>query len=132
MSDHGYWWLALGLGLVVAVVAVVLLETFLRQVHRIERDAGLVWLAGKQVARNTATTWLLPETSKRLTSLTDEAMRHVELLSPADVDEETSGPATANSILPLLTMRSRPAAFGIAALLSRARGYLPRSWQASR
>lgn len=82
MSDQGYWFLALGLGLVVAVVAVVLLETFLRQVHRIERGAGLVWTAGKQVARNTATTWLLPETSDRLNLITDEAMLHVELLSP--------------------------------------------------
>jgi hypothetical protein len=82
MSDEGYWFLALGLGLVVAVVAVVLLEVFLRQVHRIERGAGSVWQAGKEVARNTATTWLLPETSERLNRLTDEAMRHVSLLTP--------------------------------------------------
>ncbi len=82
MSDNGYWALALGLGLVVAIVAVVLLEIFLREVHRIERGAGLVWTAGKQVARNTATTWLLPKTSDRLTMLTDEAMRHVALLTP--------------------------------------------------
>lgn len=83
MSRDAYWLLALGLGLVVAVVAVVLLETFLRQVHRIERGAGLVWTAGKQVARNTATTWLLPETSDRLTALTSEALLHIELLTPA-------------------------------------------------
>ncbi len=70
------------LGLVVAVVAVVLLEIFLRWVHRIEEGAALVWQAGKEVARNTATTWLLPDTSKRLSALTDEAMLHVELLSP--------------------------------------------------
>ena len=82
MSDEAYWALALVLGLVVAVVAVVLLEAFLRQVHRIERGAGLVWTAGKQVARNTATTWLLPETSRRLDALTAEAMEHVELLTP--------------------------------------------------
>ncbi len=82
MSDDAYWWIALALGLVVAVVAVVLLELFLRQVHRIERGAGLVWQAGKEVARNTATTWLLPETSKRLDVLTDEAMKHVALLTP--------------------------------------------------
>lgn len=80
MTSHGYWWIALGLGLVVAVVAVVLLETFLRQVHRIEAGAGLVWTAGKQVARNTATTWLLPETSQRLDLLTAEAGRHADLL----------------------------------------------------
>ncbi len=83
MSDEAYWFIALGLGLVVAVVAVVLLEVFLRQVHRVENGAGLVWTAGKQVARNTATTWLLPETSKRLDLLTDEAMEHVALLTPA-------------------------------------------------
>lgn len=82
MSSQAYWWLALGLGLVVAVVAVVLLEIFLRQVHRIETGAGLVWTAGKQVAANTATTWLLPELSKRLDVLTEEAGRHVELLTP--------------------------------------------------
>lgn len=82
MSDHAYWFLALGLGLVVAVVAVILLETFLRDVHRIERGAGLVWTAGKQVAGNTATTWLLGETSQRLGLLTEEAGRHVELLTP--------------------------------------------------
>jgi hypothetical protein len=83
VTDEAYWAIALVLGLVVAVVAVVLLETFLRQVHRIERGAGLVWTAGKQVARNTATTWLLPETSKRLDALTAEAMEHVELLTPS-------------------------------------------------
>lgn len=83
MSDNGYWALALALGLVVAVVAVILLETFLRQVHRIEAGAGAVWVAGKQVARNTATTWLLPETIYRLDLLTDEAGKHVELLTPA-------------------------------------------------
>lgn len=83
MTSEAYWWLALGLGLVVAVVAVVLLETFLREVHRIERGAADVWQAGKEVARNTATTWLLPETSKRLDLLTEEAGRHVDLLTPA-------------------------------------------------
>jgi len=91
VSDNAYWAIALALGLVVAVVAVVLLELFLRQVHRIERGAGLVWNAGKQVAGNTATTWLLPETSDRLTSLTDEAMLHVALLTPAAAPGRRSG-----------------------------------------
>jgi len=89
MSDEGYWAIALLLGLVVAVVAVVLLEVFLRQVHRVERGADAVWTAGKQVARNTATTWLLPETSKRLDLLTDEAMQHVALLTPAPARTST-------------------------------------------
>jgi len=82
MSEAAYWSLALTLGLVVAVVAVVLLEVFLRQVHRVEAGAGAVWVAGKQVARNTASTWLLPELSARLDLLAEEAGRHVELLTP--------------------------------------------------
>ncbi len=90
MSHESYWFIALGLGLVVAVVAVVLLEIFLRQVHRIERGAGLIWTAGKQVARNTATTWLLPETSARLDRLTTEAMQHVELLTPPSPPQEAA------------------------------------------
>lgn len=76
MSDHDWWWVALGLGLVVAVVAVVLLETFYRQVRRIERGAEAIWLTGKQVAANTSTTWILGETSDRLDLLTEEALRH--------------------------------------------------------
>lgn len=76
MSDHDWWWVALGLGLVVAVVAVVLLETFYRQVRRIERGAEAIWLTGKQVAANTSTTWMLGETSDRLDLLTEEALRH--------------------------------------------------------
>ncbi len=97
MGDHAAWSLALVLGLVVAVVAVVLLEVFLREVHRIERGAGLVWTAGKQVARNTATTWLLSETSQRLALLTDEAGRHADLLgapsgSPGPSDRTGTDP----------------------------------------
>lgn len=82
MSEEGYWFVALGAGLIVAIVAVILLETFLREVQRVEHGAGLIWTAGKQVAGNTATTWLLGETSQRLDALTTEAGRHVDLLSP--------------------------------------------------
>ncbi|MBA2508112.1 MAG: hypothetical protein H0V32_05305 [Nocardioidaceae bacterium] len=80
MSDQAYWWVVLGLGLVVAVVVVVLLQAFLNEVHRIERGAGQVWQAGKQVAGNTATTWLLDETASRLDDIVDEAGRHGRLL----------------------------------------------------
>jgi len=98
MSDHAYWFLALGLGLVVAVVAVILLETFLRDMHRIERGAGLVWTAGKQVAGNTATTWLLGETSQRLELLTQEAGRHGELLSPGPAPDPTHSAAGGSTV----------------------------------
>ena len=86
MTDTTLWWIALALGLVVCVVAVVLLETFLRQVHRIERGSKAIWEAGKQVAANTATTWQLGETSTRLNLLTEEALRHDALLRAGSSD----------------------------------------------
>lgn len=82
MSDDTVmmWSITLVVGLVVAVVAVILLQLLLRQVHRIERDALAIWEMGKLVAANTATTWMLTETSQRLDLLADEAQRHDQLL----------------------------------------------------
>ena len=76
MSTNSYWAISLGLGLVVAIVAVVLLQLFLNQVRRIERGAAAIWESGKLVARNTATTWMLGTTSTKLDALTAEALRH--------------------------------------------------------
>ena len=80
MSTNTYWAITLGLGLVVILAAVVLLQIFLNQVHRIERGAHAIWATGKQVARNTATTWMLGKVSGRLDRLTAEALRHDEFL----------------------------------------------------
>ncbi len=76
MSGEAYWFVALLLGLVVAVVAVVLLQLFLNRLRRIERGAAAIWESGKLVARNTATTWMLGTTSDKLDALTAEALRH--------------------------------------------------------
>jgi hypothetical protein len=83
MSTNATWWLTLGIGLVVAIIAVVLLQLFYRQVLRIERGSEAIWGAGKQVARNTATTWMLHQTTVRLDGLTEEALRHDDLLDEA-------------------------------------------------
>lgn len=82
MTDENVmmWWITLGVGLVVAVVAVILLQLLLVQVHRIERVALAIWETGKQVAANTATTWMLEDTTERLDLLTQEAQRHDQLL----------------------------------------------------
>lgn len=80
MSTNSLWWMTLGLGLVVSAVAVVLLHLLLRQVHRVEEGSAAIWKAGKEVARNTATTWLLHATSQQLDTLAEEAGRHEELL----------------------------------------------------
>jgi hypothetical protein len=76
MSDEALWWIALGVGAVVLVVALALLHTLLLHLRRIEEGADAIWRAGKQVARNTATTWQLDVTSQGLDALTEEALRH--------------------------------------------------------
>jgi len=86
VSDTTLWWIALALGLVVSLVAVALLQTFLKQVHRVERGSKAIWEAGKQVAANTATTFQLGQTSERLTLLTEEALRHAALLGTGPND----------------------------------------------
>ncbi len=83
MGTNAAWWLTLGLGLVVAVVAVVLLEIFYRRVRAIEAGTLAIWNMGKEVARNTATTWMLAQTPERLDRLTEEALRHDALLTGA-------------------------------------------------
>lgn len=83
MSTNALWWLTLGLGLVVALIAVVLLQIFYRLVRRIEAGSEAIWETGKKVARNTATTWMLHQTTVRLDSLTDEALRHDAFLDEA-------------------------------------------------
>ena len=83
MSTNAAWWLTLALGLVVAIVAVVLLEIFYRKVRAIEHGSLAIWNMGKEVARNTATTWMLSQTPERLDRLTEEALRHDALLTGA-------------------------------------------------
>ncbi len=83
MSTNVYWAISLVLGLVVCLVAVALLQIFFNQVRRIERGAEAVWVTGQGVARNTATTWMLAKTAERLDVLTEEALRHDELLRDA-------------------------------------------------
>lgn len=91
MSTNALWAMSLGVGLVVAVVAVVLLELFYRQVRRIERGSAAIWETGKQVARNTATTWMLHQTTVRLDALTEEALRHDALLDAAGAPAGSGG-----------------------------------------
>jgi hypothetical protein len=70
------WWVALGLGLVVAIVLVVLLHTLWRTVRGIEENFAAAWEMGKQVARNTATTWMLGQTARLVGEIKEEALQH--------------------------------------------------------
>lgn len=76
----GWWVAALVVGLVVAVVVTLLLHWLLTRVRQIEEGAEVVWKVGKDVARNTATTWMLGQTAGIVEDIRDEAMRHDALL----------------------------------------------------
>ncbi len=95
MSNNAIWWMTLGLGLVVALIAVALLQIFYMKVRQIEEGSAAIWEAGKQVARNTATTWMLHQTTVQLDGLTEEALRH-----DAFLDEALAGSAVANGPTP--------------------------------
>jgi len=89
MSNETLWWITLAIGLVVAIVAVGLLQTFLNKTRRVEAGVEAIWESAKPVARNTATTWMLTQTSVRLDRLTEEALKHDALL--ASVQNPESG-----------------------------------------
>lgn len=76
-----WWWAALAAGLVVAVAVVALLQLLLERVHQIEDGAATVWTRGKDVARNTATTWMLGATADQVEAIGAEVGRHATALS---------------------------------------------------
>ena len=81
MTDESLWWLTLALGVVVLLVVIALLHTLYRAVCRIDRGVLDVWMMGKQVARNTATTWMLAQTPPIAAEIKEEALRHADYLS---------------------------------------------------
>lgn len=70
------WWIALAVGLVVALVVWTLLEILRRAVNRVEVGAAAVWTSGKRVAQNTWTAHLFHTTKARGVELLDEVQQH--------------------------------------------------------
>ena len=81
MSNTEFWWLALGLGLVVAVVAWTLLHILYVSVKRIDRNVRGVWETATRVAANTSTTWILASTPEAVSTLGKELAEHDRLVS---------------------------------------------------
>ncbi len=74
------WYIALGIGLVVILVAAALLTLLVRIVQDIDRGVFGVWEMAKRLAANTATTWQLSTTAATLEELRREAVLHDQLL----------------------------------------------------
>lgn len=75
------WWVTLGLGVVVIVAVVVLLSMLIALVDDIDVNVRELWDTATRVAANTATTWMLQQTTVRTAELDAEVQRHAQLLN---------------------------------------------------
>lgn len=80
-ADQIIWWITIGIGFVVSLVVIVLLSLLVALVDDIDRDVKILWNTATQLARNTATTWMLGQTATLTSELRDETNMHVRLLS---------------------------------------------------
>jgi len=76
-----FWWITLGLGLVVASAVILLLQLLVVFVKDVDRSVSAAWEEAGGVATQTATTWMLNDTVSLLTALRDETRRHADALS---------------------------------------------------
>jgi hypothetical protein len=81
VSDTEFWWLTLGLGLVVAVVAWILLQVLYTSVKRIDSNVREAWETATRVAANPATTWMLASTPEAVGTLGEELQEHDRFIS---------------------------------------------------
>ena len=75
-TNQTLWWITLGIGLVVALVVWGLLEALRRTVLEVDRAVDDVWVMGKRLAQNTATSHLLATTKARGGELIEELEEH--------------------------------------------------------
>ncbi len=81
-SEHAsFWWITLGLGAVVVTVVIVLLSLLVSLVDDIDENVKDAWTTATELARNTATTWMLQQTTVRTAELDAEVQRHAQLLN---------------------------------------------------
>jgi hypothetical protein len=75
------WWVTLGLGAVVIIAVVVLLSLLVAFVDDIDKRVREIWDTATRLAANTATTWMLQQTTVRTAELDAEVQRHAQLLN---------------------------------------------------
>jgi hypothetical protein len=74
LSDHGYWGIALGIGLAAALVVAALLVALIRSVRSIEKSVDGLLEVAPAVAANTANIPQLEATAPVLAMIVDEAV----------------------------------------------------------
>jgi hypothetical protein len=74
LSGHGYWGIALGIGLAAALVVATLLVLLIRSVRSIEKSVDGLLEVAPAVAANTANIPQLEATAPVLAQIVDEAV----------------------------------------------------------
>ena len=74
LSGHGYWGIALGIGLIAALVVATLLLLLIRSVRSIEKSVDGLLEVAPAVAANTANIPQLQATAPVLAQIVDEAV----------------------------------------------------------
>jgi hypothetical protein len=74
LSGHGYWGIALGIGLAAALVVAALLVLLIRSVRSIEKSVDGLLEVAPAVAANTANIPQLEATAPVLAQIVDEAV----------------------------------------------------------
>jgi hypothetical protein len=74
VSAHTYWWIALAVGLVAALIVAALLIVLVRSVRSIERSVGGLLEVAPKVAANTANIPQLQATAPVLALIVEEAV----------------------------------------------------------
>ena len=64
MDTTTLWAYSLIAGAVVIVIVAVLLVMLIAAARRVDKHAGLIWEAGKKIAGNTVSIWMLGTTNK--------------------------------------------------------------------
>lgn len=87
------WWLSLGIFAAVVGVVAALLGLIAATAQSIDRHAQAIWTAGKQIAGNTVSIWMLAQTNEHLAAIGDTA-RSLERTA-ASMDEKLRALAAA-------------------------------------
>jgi hypothetical protein len=74
LSGHTYWWIALGIGLVAALIVAALLTMLVTSVRSIEKSVGGLLEVAPKVAANTANIPQLEATAPVLALIVEEAV----------------------------------------------------------
>jgi hypothetical protein len=76
-----FWYVALGLGLVVVLVVIAVLTLLRGLVRDIDKGVDTLWMTTKRLAQNTTGLYQFAGTASIALALRDELIRHDKMLS---------------------------------------------------